>query len=79
VLLAALAHLRQELRAAGSDLVVRVGPAPTTTAAMAGAAGVKHIVIERQEESRLGIAGMLVVQVLHVIRHCSTWWAVWLS
>jgi hypothetical protein len=52
VLLAALAHLRKELRAAGSDLVVRVGPAPTTTAAIAGAAGVKRIVIERQEESR---------------------------
>jgi deoxyribodipyrimidine photolyase len=52
VLLAALAHLRKELRGAGSDLVVRVGPAPITTAAIAGAAGVKRIVIERQEESR---------------------------
>jgi deoxyribodipyrimidine photolyase len=52
VLLAALGRLRQQLRAAGSDLVVRVGPAATTTAAIAGAAGVKRIVVERQEESR---------------------------
>jgi deoxyribodipyrimidine photolyase len=62
VLLAALARLRRELRAAGCDLVVRVGPAPTTTAAIAGAAGVKRIVIERQEESRSDGAVVLVAK-----------------
>uniref|UniRef100_A0A383VQC0 Photolyase/cryptochrome alpha/beta domain-containing protein n=1 Tax=Tetradesmus obliquus TaxID=3088 RepID=A0A383VQC0_TETOB len=64
VLLAALARLRQQLRAVGSDLVVRVGPAATTTAAIAGAAGVKRIVIERQEESRWLEAGHMLAQQL---------------
>ncbi|WIA43807.1 hypothetical protein OEZ86_010225, partial [Tetradesmus obliquus] len=64
VLLAALARLRQQLRAVGSDLVVRVGPAATTTAATAGAAGVKRIVIERQEESRWLEAGHMLAQQL---------------
>ncbi|WIA23323.1 hypothetical protein OEZ85_000090 [Tetradesmus obliquus] len=64
VLLAVLARLRQQLRAVGSDLVVRVGPAATTTAAIAGAAGVKRIVIERQEESRWLEAGHMLAQQL---------------
>ncbi|KAF8056019.1 cry [Scenedesmus sp. PABB004] len=51
-LLAALTRLRAELRALGSDLVVRLGPAPTTCAAFAGLAGVTRIVTEREAESR---------------------------
>lgn len=51
-LLAALSWLRAQLRAAGSDLVFRLGPAHVTTAAAAGVAGVQRIILERQEESR---------------------------
>jgi len=51
-LLAALAALRADLQALGSDLVVRIGPTPTTTAALAGSIGAARIIAEREEESR---------------------------
>lgn len=51
-LLAGLTRLRAELRAAGSDLVVRLGPAWEVLAQVAGQAGVGRIVMEREEESR---------------------------
>jgi deoxyribodipyrimidine photolyase len=51
---AGLTRLRSELRAAGSDLVIRTGPAWDVLAQLAQQSGVERIVMEREEESRWG-------------------------
>lgn len=57
-LCAGLHRLRGELRAVGSDLVVRTGPAWDSLAALAQQTGVERIVMEREEESRwVGVCG----------------------
>jgi hypothetical protein len=51
-LVGALAALRSALRALGSDLVVRVGPADVTTAAFCAQNGVDAVMTEREVEAR---------------------------
>jgi len=51
-LLAALTQLRRQLQAAGSDLIIRIGPTAESASAVAAQAGVGRIVMEREEESR---------------------------
>eukprot|EP00879_Flechtneria_rotunda_P029848 GHRR01032308.1.p1 GENE.GHRR01032308.1~~GHRR01032308.1.p1 ORF type:complete len:230 (+),score=46.42 GHRR01032308.1:375-1064(+) len=51
-LLACLTRLQADLRALGSDLVVRVGPTHVMAATLARLAGVERVIMEREEESR---------------------------
>jgi hypothetical protein len=51
-LVTALACLREGLRAAGSDLVVRVGPADFTLAAFSSLVGTGAVVTELEQDTR---------------------------